>query len=182
MHRRKYADIFHRMAKAGITQKNYMSTTFNTISNLPFIYMKDGDAGTYSIALSSFMVNPGFVSVPADLYETCSVQHISNSDKYLERAALILTNRIAQRSRRGVGNILFVPDSDHKDFFENSTFTQRVKDSRVVIDRSLQPNELRCALWRIMYDGKVLNGGVQFTPKGGVMAPNASAYFSRCFL
>lgn len=70
MHWWKHVDIFHRLAKAGIARKNYMSTTFNTISNLPFIHIKDYDSAS----------------------------------------------------------------------------------------------------------------GVQFTPKGGVMAPNASAYFSRCFL
>lgn len=97
-----------------------------------------------------------------------------------EFAANHLANEIARLSRRGPGNILFVPDEESAIYYNTSPglFT-------IIINPDLKPNELRCAYWKI-HDGKTIDGGIQFSPDGFSCLTNNELshyknYFVRCF-
>lgn len=158
-------------------------TPYSTPQNLPFLFYKLDDTGNLDFQAMKFPARKGITEVPADWYQTVdlSPMHNARSDPNFKIfAANIIANRVALRTVRAVANILFVPDFDSKIYFDNAFATYSKYDT-VIIDRSLQPNEIRCTYWKIV-DGRAVDGGVQFSPDGYTTAPNSPSYFARCFL
>jgi hypothetical protein len=116
-----------------------------------------------------------------ELFRTLTLPAMPGAN-WRDVAANVLANDIGRATRRGTGNILFVPDLDTKTWFENNHFPHRFK---VVIHRNLQPNELRCTYWQgpnNNWSANVVDGGIQYSPEGFSCLPNYSDYFTRCFL
>lgn len=157
---------------------------FKTSSNLPFLHFVHNADKSLTLRADNFLADRSLTQFPTQLYREVDMSRVKRSDRYFGAFVVnILANDIARASRRGVGNILFVPNYDKQLYYQHCGTSRKFQ---IEIDRSLAPNEVRCAYWRLHLNSlgqeMAVDGGIQFTPDGGVLAPNASAYFVRCFV
>lgn len=110
------------------------------------------------------------------LFQHVSVKHVQHAVDYRVLAARALAVMVARISRRGVANILFVPNSELEVYYQHSDHWY----TKIIVDERLQPNELRAAFWRSTET--FVDGGVQISPDGLMVAPGAAGYFVKCFL
>lgn len=94
-------------------------------------------------------------------------------------AVLLMANTIAHETRRGAGNVVIVSSQPLAD-----SIKQDVTWSRLIVDPSLQENEIRVTFWKThtnISGTQVLavDGGVQYTPDGFSKLPNYQGYFKR---
>lgn len=115
----------------------------------------------------------------ASLFEEVDVSHVAGAAFSPVFSLNIILNRVAQNSRRAVGNIVFVQNDDTKRWFEKSPVPVQ-RTLRYVVDDSLAENELRATYW--VNQGTVIDGGLQYTPNGVIYNPKAKSYFTKCFL
>jgi hypothetical protein len=161
---------------------------FKTPENLPFLYYRsDGTAPGFfgGEPTPSIRLHVGYMpvrkeisSLELDAFLDDVWQEVDNDN--LKRAsqhqygrlfaANILRTRIGFTSRRACGNILIVPNSEEKEWFDDIHQHFQSTICQVIVDESLKPNELRATYWRISH-GKdstrgPVDGGIQISPEG----------------
>lgn len=176
---------------------------FKTPSNLPFLFftvteIEQGVCGAKELPpLSLHAGVQQIIEQPTfdDLWVTVNNANIQKASEHVHGrlfAANIIRNDVARRSRRAVGNILIVPDVEQQTWFEDQISARKIHPlDKVLVDPSLQPNELRSTYWKIKLsaDGVpvCVDGGLQFSPEGFSCVPTSKrfsyhSYFSRGFM
>lgn len=93
---------------------------------------------------------------------------------------LHLSGRVASYTRRGPGNILFVPtETMRQEIIDQHNGHHRLFDQIIVSDM-LESNEMWCTYWKM--NNQTLDGGVQYSPNGFSCLPNFKNYFHRGFI
>jgi hypothetical protein len=180
---------------------------FKTLKTLPFLYYTStprmsSEGAVYdsiSLEMTLMPVLPAPpVEVLSQLWEVENNHNIQQAYKHEHGrmfASNILRTSIARKSRRACGNIIIVPNENEKQWFEDMKPKVTQQDCAILVDSSLQPNEIRTTYWKIVYNRETgepiaVDGGIQISPEGvsyvqqGVnnCVINYTSYFSRGFL
>jgi|SRR5271157_149615 len=190
---------------------------FKTPSNLPVLFYSTKQVTykgeTYPQMSLNMEVKPIIEQPPLDdLWTVVNNPNIQKAHEHSDGrifAANIICNDVARRSRRAAGNILIVPNKTQKAWFDKR-YTELKWHTRmtVVVDPSLEPNELRATYWKIMYKKEcighykggwpkvittdipvAIDGGLQLSPEGfsciqkeGDCWIDYHSYFARGFM
>lgn len=172
-----------------------MYDLFKTPSNLLTVYYSCDNAEEFESlnSISFDMENPPKMCLEATHMTLCEqppfeelwskntmdLSKYGNSDMSMFIAINAMMNQIARLSRRGCGNIVFVPtEGQRQKVHEHFKFN----NFKVHTDNTLKPNELRVTYWKVNnrrynVDGTMLgiretdepqfvDGGIQITPEG----------------
>ncbi len=193
---------------------------FKTPSNLPFMFYTSKQTTFKGETFPQMTLNLGskpIIETPSleDLWTTvnnpniqrkrvsnCSSSIKSEHELHRMFAANIIANDVARRSRRAAANILIVPNKTEKDWFDETYTRFKYQRMTVVVDPTLEPNELRATYWKIMYKRErvgdnvittdipaYVDGGLQLSPEGfsciqkeGDCWIDYHSYFARGFM
>lgn len=154
---------------------------YNTLKNLHFIYHTTDKDGAMCLEMG---IQPIVAGALTDVWTTIETQPSINPLRQLFAANRCQTH-VARLSRRAMGNILFVPTYEQKDWFDVQYQTIK-RQTQVFVDPLLDSNELRSTYWKIIYNKEnvevAVDGGIQLSPEGYSYNPNYNGYFVRTFL
>jgi len=165
---------------------------FKTPKQLPFLHYTYhwvdantwGNGATEKQQQMSIDLGPmPFLEQPSldDLWTTEVNENIQKSGEHqLLVAANILRSAVAFRSRRAVANILIVQNQEKKDWLDTNATFLRQQACTVIVDPTLQPNEIRATYWKLIFKKDrigsevvcfsdipiAVDGGIQISPEG----------------
>ncbi len=188
---------------------------FKTPTQLPFLHYTFKETEGTGFAAGEKYKSLSLDLGPMPLMEQPSIDELwtiednsniqkSQTDNGKFSAAIILCSAVAFRSRRASANILIVQNEEMQNFYTTKWIEHNLAPKlTVLVDPTLEPNELRATYWRVIYKKErvgddvvtfsevpiAIDGGVQISPEGFSAiqkGPNVDmdyhGYFRRGFL